>query len=240
MRKYAPILAACAAPLVLVTAAFAGTYQTINITGSASQFTNVPVAASNTVNASATLDPITLKITNDSTNLYLSVTFAQPVTVPAGLYLAIDSDNNGATGFSDDGTGIGANTGFANDYPFTQTASDFNTGGTITSASSAAAGTNILQQSLSSDSSTTELISIALDATQVDSSAGGYSGLVFPTTFTIQAYTPNDSPDVAIGPVEYTLADDVAAPEPTSLSLLGLAAVPLVGRRRRRRSGPQS
>ncbi len=248
-RTLAPAasVAAVATSLAFAAAAraatpVAGTYQSIDIDGSPSQFNAVPVAASNAVDPNAASDPISLKITNDSTNLYLSVTYATPV-VPgyggtAGLYLAVDSDNNPATGNAIYGSPlIGANLGFVNDYPFSQTAAYFNTyAGTFASATSSAAGTNILQQS-PAVSTTTELISIALDTTQTDATAGAFNGLDFPSSFTLEAYTSPSSGDaVALGPVTYTLADDIASPEPTSLALLGVGTLPLLNRGRRRAS----
>src|ERR1700710_454993 len=83
------------------TSAMAGVYTTIDVTGPASQFDSIPTAASVPVNPAATqIDPLQLKIANDSQYLYLYVGYSSAFINPnaSGLFLAIDSDNNPATG----------------------------------------------------------------------------------------------------------------------------------------------
>jgi hypothetical protein len=215
------------------------TYMTINVTGDPSQFASVPVAASNTPDANAPIDPVQLKLCNDSTYLYMQVSYSPAVNPQSGsgLFMAIDSDNNPSTGFAVYGSSeIGSNAGFENDYPFTQTASSFNSGGSLTSVTATTTGDPIYAASGFDTVDTEQMIAIPLDLTETDTSTGGFNGLVFPegTPFTLEFYTSPSSGDaVVLGAVTYELATPADVPEPASLGLLSCGGLLLVRRRRR-------
>ena len=75
------------------------------------------------------------------------------------------------------------------------------------------------------------MYTIPLTAAQTDTSdATAYTGLIFPSgNFTVEAYQNSDGN--LVSPVEYTIASPVAVPEPASLSLLALGAIPMLRRR---------
>jgi hypothetical protein len=181
----------------------AGTYQTISIDGSFSDWMNVPVAVTAAPNAASPIDPVQLKMANDSTNIYFELTFngAQNPQYDSGVFLGIDSDNSASTGFNIFGSSqIGSNFGFQNDYPFTQTASSFNSGGSFS---------NTTYSASPYDTATTmQEISIPLSAYETDTSAGGYTGPIFNTSsgsFTVEFYTTESTASV-LGPYTYTIA----------------------------------
>jgi hypothetical protein len=209
------------------TAADAGTFKSIAIDGSFGDWADVPAAATDPVEPSAFIDFTEVKVANDATNLYIKLTYGAPVNPQAGsgVFTAIDSDNNVATGFNIFGlNAVGSNFGFQNDFPFTQTASTFNSGGAFANATYAAAP-------YGTAGTVEQEISIPLSASQVDASAGGYTGPIFPGSFTLLFYTTN-APEDVIGPIAYTVA---LVPEPASLAVLGVGGLALVGRGRRRR-----
>ena len=231
-----------AAAIVFTTIASANTapstYQTINVTGDPAQFASVPVAASNTPDANATIDPVQLKLANDSSNLYIQISYATSVNPQSdsGVFMAIDSDNNPSTGFAVYGSSaIGSNAAFQNDFPFTQTASSFNSGGSLTSVTATANGTPIYGASPFDTATTEQMIALPLDLTETDTSTGGFNGLVFPqgAPFTLEFYTSPSSGDaVVLGAVTYELATPDDVPEPASLGLLACGGLTLLRRRR--------
>ena len=84
-----------------------------------------------------TLDLASLSMANDSSNLYLLITYNQPVNPNSSdgtnVYLAVDNDSNLSTGFDVLGLGlIGSEVGWENDFPFAQSNGVFNTNGGIT------------------------------------------------------------------------------------------------------------
>jgi len=98
------------------------------------------VATTISANTGTPIDFASLKIANDATNVYFLITYNTAVNPQSGsgVFTAIDSDNNGATGYNIFGNAaIGSNFGFQNDFPFTQAAGNFNSGGTVVGASSA-------------------------------------------------------------------------------------------------------
>ncbi|HEV7300240.1 MAG TPA: PEP-CTERM sorting domain-containing protein [Tepidisphaeraceae bacterium] len=205
--------------------ASAGFYKTISSDGDFSDWADVPVYSSTSVNSGVPIDLASVKLANDATNLYILLTFATPVNPQsgAGTFIGIDSDNNASTGFSIFGNPIGSNAGFQNDFPFTQTAASFNSGGTVAGATYAAAPYFT--------ETTMQEIAIPLTATQADASTGGYTGLLFPASFTPAFYSTDGSGDY-ISEGAYTLA---VVPEPAALGLMGVAAAGLLRRGHRAR-----
>ena len=203
----------------------AGTYANITIDGNFSDWAGVPVLATSPAGTSGTtLDLASLSMANDSSNLYLLITYYAPVNPNAGpsVYLALDNDNNAATGFNVYGLGlVGSEAGWQNDFPFAQSNGVFNTGGGIT-------GGNAAISPYYSETMTQEY-AISLSATFTA------TGLpVFPTnTFTMLVYAdPTPNLDL-LGPVQYTLA---TVPEPGTAALVGLGLLTGIGLVRRRRT----
>lgn len=203
-------------------AASAGVYATITPDGDTSDWAAIPVAATDESGEVTGIDFTELKLANDDDNLYILLTFASAVNPQSGsgVFTAVDTDSDSATGFDIFGLGlVGANLGFQNDFPFTMSASSFNTGGTVTGTSYGASpyGTSTLQQE----------IAIPLATFQTDGSAGGYTGTVFDESFSIMFYS-TDSGDVITPASPYTLA----VPEPSSLLLAGMGGLAMLRRRR--------
>ena len=223
-------LAATAVAAGLASSAQAGTFASINIDGSFADWDAVPLAATDPMGDNVR-DLVGLKLANDATNFYALVIYGSAVVPSAdnGTYLAIDSDNDTATGFNAAASEIGSNTGFANDFPFTQT-SAFNSGGTVTTSFNAAPlGT----------ATTMQEIAIPRSSSQVDASAGGFTGNLFPVdggTILFTAYTlqPSFAIDDFVGAASYTFAaPGGVVPEPATAGLL-LAGVAGMALRRRR------
>ena len=226
MKRQLILIGAALAACSYVAPAGAATVVTGTYVTDPSQVTGTkPVGNSSSTAAS---DAISLQVANDSTNLYFYVTFNSAVD-PA-FYFAFDSDNNPATGYDIFGAGtIGSNLGIEYGTAYTQTATAFNTTPTDFGSGSGSVSTNIGVATTTN----TEMLTVPLNTTQSDSGdAGGFTGADFPSTFTLELY--QDSGNV-IGPVVYTLGSPAVTPEPASLSLLALSAVPLL--RRRGRSG---
>ena len=230
--RHAPLLAAAALAAGLAACpARAGTFATINIDGDFADWSAVPVFATDAADG-APIDLVELKVANDADNVYALLTFAGPVNPQSGsgTFTAIDTDDDAATGFDIFGLGAaGSNTGFQNNFPFTQAAGAFNTGGTLSSASRSAAGSDLYLASPYATVTTMQEIALPLDLFQTDGSAGGFSGSVFDDTFALAFYSTDGAGDF-IGGGPYTLA---AVPEPATAGLLAAAAAGLVVRRRR-------
>ncbi len=186
----------------------AGTYRTITIDGSFYDWTGVPVMATATNGTSgATLDLASLSIANDASNIYLLITYNQPVNPNSGdgtnVYLAFDTDNHPATGFNVFGLNlIGSEVGFQNDGPFVQSNGVFNTGGTITNVLSGTGGNAAIAPFYSV--TTTQEYAISRFLTHANGQP------VFPgNTFTLAVYA-NPTPNIdMLGPVQYTCASNV-------------------------------
>lgn len=209
----------------IAASANAGTYKNIVADGAFADWDDVPVAATSPLSPGVAIDFSSLKIANDASYVYFLITYNAPVNTydSGGLYLGIDSDNNPSTGYGIFGSAaIGANAAFQNDFPFTQAAGNFNSGGTITRPDPGALygaapyNTVTLQQE----------IALPLSAVQVDLSSGGYSGPVFTQNFGVEFYSSD-----TLGPVSYSLA---ALPEPASIA--AVVALGSVALRRRRRA----
>jgi len=186
---------------------FAGTYRTITIDGSFYDWTGVPVVATATNGTSgAALDLASLSIANDQSNIYLLITYNQPVnpnSSSTNVYLAFDTDNHPATGFNVFGLNlIGSEVGFQNDGPFVQSNGVFNTGGTITNVSSGTGGNAAIAPFYSV--TTTQEYAISRFLTYANGQP------VFPgNTFTLAVYA-NPTPNIdMLGPVQYTCATNV-------------------------------
>ncbi len=110
----------------------AGTYAHITVDGNFSDWAGVPVLATLAPGTSGTnLDLATLAIANDSSNLYLRITYQTPVNPNAGpsVFVAVDNDSNPATGFDVYGLGLlGSEVAWQNDFPFAQSNGVFNSG----------------------------------------------------------------------------------------------------------------
>ncbi|MGC9261021.1 MAG: PEP-CTERM sorting domain-containing protein [Phycisphaerae bacterium] len=201
--------------------------------GAFTSWNGVPVVATNPVDSLAPVNITSVKMANDATNLYVLLTFSSPITVDDGtannnIYMAINSTNNSPTsGFNIFGLDkIYSNTGYETNFPFTQTSSGggngtFNSGGTVTGAMNAvpyAPTTATAQQE----------ISLPLNSTQTDTSAGGFTGNIFPSTapFTVAFYnSPNTGDASFIGPISYQLA---SVPEPATLGLFAIGGIGLL------------
>ena len=203
-------------------AASAGFYKTIPMQGTFQSWSGVPIVATNSVDAKAPVNITQVQMANDLTNLYVLLTFSSPITVDDGtgnnqIYMAINSTNNSATsGYNVFGSSlIYSNTGFEGNFPFTQSAGTFNSGGTVITALNAV-------PYAPTTATTEQETSIPLDSTQTDSSAGGFTGTIFPSSspFTVAFYNAPSSGDHSfIGPISYQLAAQ-PVPEPGALGLL--------------------
>lgn len=195
--------------------ASAGTYANITIDGSFSDWTGVPVLFTDATGDGSPIDLGTIQLANDENNLYIRLTYPTAVNPQggSGVFLALDNDNNPATGFDVYGLGlVGAEAGWQNDFPFAQSNGVFNTGGLTGGAAS-----------ISPYFTTTTEQEYAISRSATFTADGQP---VFPnTSFTLLVYTVDGTADVA-GPVAYEFA---AVPEPASLTLVGLGLLMTLG-----------
>jgi hypothetical protein len=197
-------------------------YVDITVDGDFSDWASVPVAATTSSNPSIPNDLESIRLANNDDYLYLLLTFYSPTnvnnTTGGGTYLALDNDNNTATGFDIFGLGLlGAEAGWQNDFPFEQTNGTFNTG--------SISGGNALISPYYSVTMTQEY-AISRSAFFVSTGAP-----LFPTnTFHLMAYSVDDGGKI-LGPVEYTFA---TVPEP-SVVMLFLCGGLIIGRVIKRR-----
>jgi hypothetical protein len=213
----------------LSTTAFAGTFETIDLNGSSSQFAGV----ADSYTFTSTGDPIdiaSVQIVNDSNFLYLNLTFFTPVNVDGGsasgqtLNLAFDTDDNAATGFNVYGNAaIGSELAYQYDYPFAQGSGNFNTGAALTGA-----GAEISPYNTTTSS---EIIAIPLTSTYTATGA-----LVFgQSNIALEAYATNGTGnDDVTSVISYDLASATVAPEPQTWALLlgGFVLIAFVVRRK--------
>jgi hypothetical protein len=109
------------------TDAEAGTFAIINIDDLYADWSGVPVVDSDGGDNSGGPDIGDTQIANDGQNLYIRNTF--PNSLVLSTYIAIDVDQNPATGFDILGLGIvGSEAGWQNDFGFSQSTGLFNSG----------------------------------------------------------------------------------------------------------------
>jgi hypothetical protein len=131
--------------VLAASAAVALPASAITIDGDFSDWTNVPVIATDPADNAGSIDLRTLQVANDEDFVYFRYTLEESVNPQggAGIYLAIDEDNNVATGFDPFSLGVvGAEASWQNDFGFEQDTGNFNTGNGITNATYAAAPYN--------------------------------------------------------------------------------------------------
>jgi hypothetical protein len=217
------ILIVLLATCVLARHVSAGTYANITIDGNTADWAGVPVAYTDATGDASPIDIATIQLANDNNNLYLRLTYGTAVNPNSGsgVFLAVDNDNNPATGFDVYGLGlVGAEAGWQNDFPFAQSNGVFNTGGGITGGAGAI--------SPYYTTTTEQEYAISRSATFTASGLPVFPG----SSFTLLVYTVDGTADVA-GPVPYTFA---AVPEPASVTLVGLGLLMVVGMVRGRRN----
>jgi hypothetical protein len=215
-------LFAVAGGLLLAAAisAQSGFFATMTIDGDYSDWASVPVLDSDLADNVGSVDIATTQIANDANYLYIRNTYHGTVSQPT--YIALDVDQNTATGFDVFGMGLaGSEAGWQNDFPFTQAAGVFNDGQGM-SGEFFGSGAALLVTS--GDNSAREL-AISLDILFNSDSSPVFAD----DTFTLLLYTDVGGNDVS-APIPYTLA----IPEPTSALLAGLGAWLLILIRRRR------
>jgi PEP-CTERM motif len=215
------MIGALVAGCLVTMSASAGTYANITIDGNFSDWTGVPVLLTDASGDGSPIDIGTIQLANDANNLYIRLTFPTAVNPQsgAGVFLAIDNDNNPATGFDVYGLGaVGSEAGWQNDFPFEQANGNFNTGGGITGGAASISPYNT--------TTTEQEYSISRSATFTDSSLPVFPG----NSFTLLVYTTEATADVA-GPVSYEFA---AVPEPATLTLVGFGLLIMLGVVRKR------
>jgi hypothetical protein len=205
------LLALCS----LALRASAGTYLTPTLDGSGSEWASVPIAINDAVDG-VPIDVATVQIANDDNYIYFHVTFQVAVNPQSGsgLFLAIDNDNNTATGYDIFGLGaIGSDFGLQNDFPFEQATGVFNTGGGVTGGNGLIA--------LYNTTVTEQEIAVSRAATFTAS-----GNPVFPNnTIGVAFYSVDGAGDFA-GTATYTFA---TVPEPSTLALAGIGLLMAVG-----------
>ena len=204
--------------LALAGAASAS-YLTITIDGDYSDWATVPVLDDDPADNPGSVDLWQTQIANDDNYLYLRNTYHGDLAL--STFLALDVDQNPATGYDVFGLGlIGSEASWQNDYPFTQATGVWNDG---LGMSGEFFGSGAALLDAYADSNSREL-AISLDILfNQDSSP------VFPDdSFTLLFYTDAGAGDVS-APIAYTLA----VPEPSALALLAVGGLAVWLRRRR-------
>lgn len=128
MNRRINLVAVALAACLLVTApAKAGTFKTITIDDLYGDWVGVPVVDMDGGDNISGPDIGDTQIANDGQFLYIRNTF--PNSIQISTFIAIDVDQNPATGFDIFGLGIlGSEVGWQNDFGFTQATGNFNTG----------------------------------------------------------------------------------------------------------------
>jgi hypothetical protein len=191
-----------------VCTASAGTYQAIAIDADFSDWAGVPVLNSDAADNPGFVDVANIQIANDNNYLYIRATYHSALSL--GTSIALDIDQNVATGFDIFGLGlIGSEAGWQNDFAFAEATGVFNSGAL---AGDFFGGGHALLAPFADGTS----MEWALSLNSTFASGGAP---VFPDgSFNILLWTDQGEADVS-APISYTLA---AVPEPTALALLGL------------------
>lgn len=218
-------LCVCTALAWCVGSARASTFANITIDDDYSDWIGIPELVIDPADSPDGPDIASIQVANDNTYLYIRLHYHTADSF--STYLAIDNDNNPATGFNIFGLGVvGSEAGYADDFDFDQRAG-FNIG-TLKDPvrpDEPESGSAILSSFVES---TDREMAIRLDTT-FDPFVG--PGQVFPSnSFTLMFYSLNSSfgmADVA-DPIRYTLA----VPEPSAAMLLGCGLGMVMLRRR--------
>lgn len=172
----------------------------IEVDGDFSDWATVPVIATDAA-ADGAPDITTVKVANDDTYLYVLVGYGAATDVnnfqgAPSTFLSLDNDANPATGFNIYGLGqIGAEVSWQNDYPFAQSAGNYNIGATFTNGAAGIAPY--------STNTTWQEYRIRRDATY---STGGGPVAVFPNTLIRLAVWSDGSPAEFAGGFNYQFA----------------------------------
>lgn len=220
MSRRIHLVAAALTACLLVTAParadlVTGTFRTITIDNMYDDWDGVPVADSDGVDNPSGRDIGDTQIANDNNFLYIRNTFHD--NLQQNTFIAIDVDQNPATGFNVFGLGIlGSEVGWQNDFGFTQATGNFNTG--VGLMGDFFNGGHALLAS-SANSSDREL-AISL------SNADNNGNPTFPgSTIRLMFYTDQGATDVS-AVIDYTLA--VAVPEPSAIWMCTIASIGLL------------
>jgi hypothetical protein len=235
--KFLMGLAIASCLMLQSTDAEAGSFATITIDDLYADWTGIPVLDSDGGDNFGGPDIGETQIANDGENLYIRNTFTNSLIL--STYIAIDVDQNTATGFDILGLGIfGSEAGWQNDFGFSQATGVFNSGAL---AGPFFGGGHALMAPFGNFATRELAISLA------NLNNGGLPTfpdntirlMIWTDTGTgadgIPAGFPGDSGvngDWTV--IEYTLAESASVPEPTSLVLLTTGGIGYWLRRRKR------
>jgi hypothetical protein len=230
-------LAIAACLMFQSTRAEAGSFATINIDDLYGDWAGVPVVDFDGGDNFGGPDIGDTQIANDGQNLYIRNTF--PNSLVLSTYIAIDVDQNPATGFDILGLGLlGSEAGWQNDFGFSQATGVFNSGplagqyfggghallapfGNFANRELAISLANLNNGGLSTFPDNTIRLMIWTDTgTGADGIPAGFPG------------DSGINGDWTM--IDYTLADSESVPEPASLVLLTAGGIGCWLRRRKR------
>lgn len=227
--------ALCFCLVALALPAMAGTFKTITIDGSYSDWDDVPALVTDGGDNTAGPDIDVVKITNDEDFLYIYSSYTNGLSL--GTFTTIDTDSNLATGNDNFAggvlTGIGSEAAWQNDFPFTQEAGVFNNGSGM-SGDFFGSGAALLTPFANGNE---REIAISLDITFNSDGSPVFDDAFFDIVlWTDLGLGPDGTPlgdnngDMTPA-ISYELATNV--PEPLSLSLLSISLVGFATMRRR-------
>lgn len=190
-------------------------YTNIVIDGDPSDWSAIPSLVSDPPGDNGTgPDLATVQVANDSTHLYLRITYHAPVNPNAGphVFLALDNDGEPSTGFDIFGMGtVGSEAGWQNDFPFAQSNGVFNSGSLSNAAAAIAPFSTITTQ---------QEYSISRAATFA---TGG--GPVFPQpAITLLVYTDPTGANETAGPIPYSFVSPVETPAVAQVEITDVVA----------------